>query len=57
VRYGYACNTLWFFGWKVKGAEIHTPVDMGVVATTVAHCIRIRAPNAAEKSPLTDIVK
>jgi hypothetical protein len=57
VRYGYAPNTLWFFGWKVKGEEIHVPVDMGVIATTVAHCIRIRAPNAAQKSPLTDVIK
>jgi hypothetical protein len=57
VRYGYAANPLYFFGWKVKGEEIHAPVDVEIIATTVAHCIRIRAPNAAEKSPLTDIVK
>jgi hypothetical protein len=56
-RYGYVSAPLIFCGWKVKGETIHTPVDMGRVATTVAHCIRIRAPNAAEKSPLTDILK
>jgi hypothetical protein len=57
VRYGYAANPLIYFGWRVKGEEIHTPVDVGTIATTVAHCMRIRAPNAADKSPLTDIIQ
>lgn len=41
-----------FFGYDIKGEKITTPVTIDCIAPTVAHHIRIRAPNACDKSPL-----
>ncbi|MDD6891095.1 MAG: alkaline phosphatase family protein [Bacteroidales bacterium] len=57
VREGYSSMPLVFFGNTIRPEVIYTPVPMGAVAPTVAHCLRIRAPNAATCSPLSNIRK
>lgn len=41
-----------FFGYTIKHEKIDTPVAVDCIAPTVAHHIRIRAPNACSSSPL-----
>ena len=42
-------------GSGVKPAVINTPVTVDHIAPTVAHILRIRAPNACTATPITDI--
>ncbi len=56
-RYAYASVPLMFIGAGTKPEIIQTPVKMGAVASTVAHYMRIRAPNASVLAPMTDIRK
>lgn len=56
-RYSYASAPLIFIGNGVKPESIHVPVKIGNIAPTVAHYMRIRAPNAAVMAPMTDIRK
>lgn len=46
---------LFFFGYQVKPQILYTPVNMAVVAPTIAYAMRIRAPNAASEAPLWDV--
>ena len=55
VRNIYASAPLIFMGWAVKPTIIHTPVKVGHIVPTVAHFMRIRAPNASSLAPMTDI--
>ena len=55
VRHIYSSAPWMLFGWNVKPEIIHTPVNINHLAPTIAHFMRIRAPNAAELSPMTDI--
>lgn len=57
VRETYSSMPLVFFGNSVKPEVVYTPVKMGIVAPTVAHCMRIRAPNAAISAPLNGLRK
>lgn len=41
-----------FFGYTIKAEKVSTPVTIDCIAPTVAHHIRIRAPNACTSSPL-----
>ena len=41
-----------FFGYSLKPAKVDTPVTTDCIAPTVAHHIRIRAPNACSSAPL-----
>ncbi len=41
-----------FFGYTIKAERVSTPVTVDCIAPTVAHHIRIRAPNACSTSPL-----
>lgn len=41
-----------FFGYTIKAGQIAVPVTVDCIAPTVAHHIRIRAPNACSTSPL-----
>lgn len=57
VRNAYASAPLVFMGWATKPEIINTPVKINSVAPTLAHFMRIRAPNAAMQAPLWDIKK
>ena len=41
-----------FFGNKIKAEKVQTPVTTDCIAPTIAHHIRIRAPNACNTAPL-----
>ncbi len=41
-----------FFGYNMKPEKVDTPVTIDCIAPTVAHHIRIRAPNACNSAPL-----
>ena len=41
-----------FFGYTIKTEKVATPVTVDCIAPTVAHHIRIRAPNACSTAPL-----
>ncbi len=41
-----------FFGYTIKAEKVATPVTVDCIAPTVAHHIRIRAPNACSTAPL-----
>lgn len=41
-----------FYGANVKAGRIETPVTTDRIAPTIAHAIRIRAPNACQAEPL-----
>lgn len=55
VRNAHIPTPLIFFGNSVKPEIIHTPVTVDHIAPTLAHFMRIRAPNACTSAPLTDI--
>ena len=57
VRNVYSAVPLVFMGWKVAPEILHTPVKVNHIAPTLAHFMRIRAPNASSLPPLTDIRK
>lgn len=41
-----------FFGYTIKAEKVDTPLTVDCIAPTVAHHIRIRAPNACSTPPL-----
>ena len=53
VRDSYFEFPLIFFGYGLKAEKVQTPITMDVVAPTVAHYMRIRAPNACSTAPLS----
>lgn len=53
VRDSYFEFPLIFFGYGLKAERVQQPVTMDVVAPTVAHFMRIRAPNACSTVPLS----
>ena len=57
VREAYASVPLFFMGANIKPEILYTPIKIATIAPTVAHFMRIRAPNAATASPLTGIRK
>lgn len=57
VRDIYASAPLFFIGNNVKPEILYTPVKVTAIAPTVAHFMRIRAPNAASSAPLSNICK
>ena len=57
VRDVYASAPFILMGWDVRPEIIHTPVKVGHITPTMAHFMRIRAPNASALPPLTDIRK
>lgn len=57
VRHAYSSAPLIFMGWGMKPETIHAPVKIGNIAPTIAHCMRIRAPNASVLAPMTDLRK
>ena len=44
-----------FFGFQLKAERIATPVTVDCIAPTVAHFMRIRAPNGCNTSPLSEV--
>lgn len=57
VRDVYTSAPLILMGWSVHPEIIHTPIKVSHIAPTMAHFMRIRAPNASSLPPLTDITK
>lgn len=57
VRKSYIPAPLIFLGGNVKPEIIQTPVNVDCIAPTLAHFMRIRAPNACQTAPLTNICK
>ncbi|MGL4852595.1 MAG: alkaline phosphatase family protein [Phocaeicola sp.] len=57
VRNAYSSTPLIFMGWNIEPRIVKTPVQMDAVAPTVAHFMRIRAPNASSSPPLTGLCK
>lgn len=57
VRDSYTMFPLIFWGAHVRTATIDTPVTTDCIAPTLAQCLRIRAPNACEKAPMTGVFK
>ena len=57
VRNMYTSAPLFLMGWSIRPQIIHTPVKVGHIAPTLAHFMRIRAPNASTLPPMTDIRK
>ena len=55
VRHSYIPSPLIFKGHSVKPAIIQTPVTIEHIAPTLAHFMRIRAPNACTSAPITDL--
>lgn len=55
IRNIYVSVPLFFFGWNVKPEVVHTPLSVGHIVPTLAHFMRIRAPNASDLPPLTDV--
>ena len=55
VRHSFIPSPLIFIGHSVKPAIIQTPVTIEHIAPTLAHFIRIRAPNACNSAPITDL--
>lgn len=55
IRHGYIPTPLIFLGGSVKPAIINTPITIDRIAPTVAHFMRIRAPNACTSISITDI--
>ena len=46
---------IFFFGGSVKSEVISVPVNVERIAPTVAHSMRIRAPNACQSAKLSEI--
>ncbi len=57
VRDIYSSAPLIFIGNNIKPEILYAPVKMTTIAPTVAHFMRIRAPNAASTAPLGGICK
>lgn len=57
VRNAYHSVPLIWMGWDIRPEIIHTPVKIGHIVPTLAHFMRIRAPNASSLPPMTDIRK
>ena len=56
-REAYASVPVFFFGYNIKPEILYLPVKVAAVAPTLAHFMRIRAPNASVAAPLTGIRK
>ena len=57
VRDVYTSAPWVLMGWNIRPEIIHAPISVGHIAPTLAHFMRIRAPNASALPPLTDIRK
>lgn len=57
VRDVYTSAPFILMGWGVRPEIIHSSIQVGHIAPTLAHFMRIRAPNASTLPPLTDIRK
>jgi hypothetical protein len=57
IRDVYTSAPFILMGWAVRPEIIHAPIKVGHIAPTMAHFMRIRAPNASALPPLTDIRK
>lgn len=57
VRDVYTSSPVVFMGYGVKPQILYTPVKMAAIVPTLAHFMRIRAPNACPVPPMIDICK
>lgn len=57
VRDGAVPAPIIFYGANVRPNKSYSPVNMGVVAPTIAYSMRIRAPNASSELPLLEVFR
>ncbi|MGL5938623.1 MAG: alkaline phosphatase family protein [Phocaeicola sp.] len=57
IRNAYASSPLIFMGWSIEPRIVKTSVQMSAIAPTIAHFMRIRAPNGSTHPPLTTLCK
>ncbi|MEG1545694.1 MAG: alkaline phosphatase family protein, partial [Bacteroides sp.] len=57
VRKSHISSPLIFLGANILSEVVHSPITIDCIAPTLAHFMRIRAPNASSVAPLTDIRK
>ena len=57
IREGCPLVPLMFMGFNVKPETLYDPVKVTAIAPTLAHFMRIRAPNACATTPLMNIRK
>lgn len=57
VREAYVSSPLIFMGYDVKPEILYSPVKITSIVPTVAHFMRIRAPNACSTAPMINIRK
>ncbi|MDR0972843.1 MAG: alkaline phosphatase family protein [Prevotellaceae bacterium] len=55
VRYGHIPMPVIFAGFDIRPETVYLPLETARIAPTVAYYLRIRAPNAAQAEPLTDL--
>lgn len=55
VRMSYVEFPIIFFGYKIENKKEFTSTSVDVIAPTLAHYMRIRAPNACSTRPLNDL--
>ncbi|WP_314969851.1 alkaline phosphatase family protein [Phocaeicola abscessus] len=57
VRHAYHAVPLLLMGWDIKPELVQAPTKIGRIAPTIAHALRIRAPNASTLAPIVDCRK
>ncbi|HIZ04523.1 MAG TPA: alkaline phosphatase family protein [Candidatus Phocaeicola gallistercoris] len=57
IRDNYVSVPIIFFGYNVTPKTFYDPIKITAIAPTIAHFMRIRAPNAATVAPLITITK
>ena len=57
VREAYTAAPLVFMGFDVKPEKLYSPVKITSIVPTLAHFMRIRAPNACSEAPMINIRK
>lgn len=57
MRAAYATAPLVLMGFDVKPEKLYSPVKITSIVPTLAHFMRIRAPNACSEAPMLNIRK
>lgn len=55
IRASYAEFPVIFFGYEIEPQKEYTSTSVDVIAPTLAHYMRIRAPNACSTRPINDL--
>lgn len=55
IRVSYVEFPIIFFGYQIEAKKEYTSTSVDVIAPTLAHYMRIRAPNACSSRPINDL--